>query len=382
MDEDDNVFTGSQYPSSIDAYNIPTDPGTAFLSQNNNYPGSHSVSHQALNDSVEAIERNALVDNSASSHTHSDPYNVDYSREPYLSSPSLKMGRQLEITNTHITSDTHTAPTSTEAQSPDTAPNTWHHTVATSSTASPSNFQAVSYQLWNWLGLSGLPEHYFSQSLPNTLNNIQQELASGGESNAAIQEQLNTLQTLLLGLLNGFNAYYNARCNNFIGEYPADTISFTPTNLINQVQSGGLTTNYAQADVFSRWAILHLHPFFSAHNGVESQVEIFHQTPQSDGSIWAPNYEIFFPMAIQEQNVNDPTTNWSRDLSWKPDGNIYTSSLGNAGEFDRPVMTIAKMPANIEMLHLSSTGEVLEATNQPPFNVPQNDAAIREDNGD
>lgn len=372
MDENNTSFTGSEYPNSIDVYNIPSDPDTAYLSQNDNYPGSHSVSHQALNDSVEAIEKNALVDNSNTSHTHSDPYNVDYSQEPYASSPSKKMGRQLEIVNTHITSDTHTAPTAQEAQSPDSNANTWHHTVATSSTSSPSDFQAISYQLWNYLGLSGLSKNYFSQSLPNTLNNIQQQLTGTSQSNADVIQQLDTLKGLLLGLLESFNAYYNSRCNEFIGEYPADTIAFTPTSVINQVQSGGLTTNYAQVDVFSRWAILHLHPFFSAHNGIESQIEIFHQTPQEDGSYWAPNYEIFFPMAIQEQDVNNPDTNWSRDLSWKPDGNIYTSSLGNAGEFDRPVMTIAKMPANIEMLHLDSNGNTITATNQAPFIIPQN----------
>ena len=363
-----NEFTNSEYPNGIDRYNIPSQPDVAYLSQNNNFPGGHAVSHQALNDSIYSIESNAFVDNSATSHDHSDPYNVDYSQSQFMSDPQSKHGRQLRIQNTHVTSDTNTTPNSEESQSADSLANTWHHTVVDpTSTVIPTQWQAVSWALWEWLGLNTLPVGYFKNQFADIMNNMKSVVANTQGDVQDLMNSLNQSTGIFNGLLQAFNNYYQNRANHFIGEYPAYAITFSPTANISEVNSGGINVNYAQVDVFSRWAILHLHPFFSAHNGVDSQVMIYQQIPQSDGSIWCPNYEIFFPMAIQEQNTQNTTESWSRDISWKPDGNIYTSSLGNAGEFDRIVNTIAKMPYNIEMLHKNSDGEIIETTNQLPF---------------
>ena len=362
------LFTNSNYPNGIDTYNIPSQPNVAYLSQNNNYPGGHAVTHQALNDSIYSIESNAFVDNSATSHDHSDPYDVDYSQSRYMSDPQSKHGRQLRIQNTHVTSDTNTTPNSEESQSADSLANTWHHTVVDpTSTNTPTQWQAVSWALWQWLGLNTLPQGYFSDQFPNMVNGLKQEMQTTAGASNTVQNSFLQLIDKLNGALQAFNTYYDNRCNHFIGEYPAEAIEFTPTSNINQVQSGGVTTNYAQVDVFSRWAVLHLHPFFSAHTGISSQVMIYQQTPQSDGSIWRPNYEIFFPMAVEEQDVNNPNQNWSRDISWKPDGNIYISSLGNPGEYDRVVNTIAKMPYNIQMQKVDGNGNIVQSTNQPPF---------------
>ena len=365
-------FSSSQYPDGIDEYNIPPDPGSTYLSQNPNYPGNHATMHQAENDSIAMIEKSALVDNSATSHDHSDPWNVDYSQSRYVTEPTLKKGRQLQIQNTHIAADNPQPLTAEEASSADANPNSWHHTVVTSQLdngAGNTDYQAISWQLWNSLGLSKLADDYFSTSLPRVLNNLQNWVTTFQDNIAQLQNQITDLQGGVPNLGAEFNAYYNQRCNQFLGEYPAGAILFNPTSNINQIPSGGITDNYAQVDLFSRWAILHLHSFYSAHQGIDSQVMIFEQQKQSDGSWWAPNYEIFYPMAVLEQNPGSNQVNWSRDISWKPDGNIYISSLGNPEEVDMVIQTIAKMPYNIEMLHYNADGDVIEATNQPPFSV-------------
>ena len=59
-----------------------------------------------------------------------------------------------------------------------------------------------------------------------------------------------------------------------------------------------------------------------------------------------------------------------RDVTWQPDGNIVVSSLGNPGELNEIMSCVsAPMPANIELVHYDSNGNVIEYTNQNPFNV-------------
>ena len=98
---------------------------------------------------------------------------------------------------------------------------------------------------------------------------------------------------------------------------------------------------------------------------------IYKQNPQPDGSYWAPNYLIFFPHAIEMRETRgDEYLRFDRDISWKPDGNIYTSSLGNPGERDDvgPNQSVP-MPESIELVHYSADGQPLEYTNLNPFSV-------------
>ncbi|MBQ1374428.1 MAG: hypothetical protein IIY80_03180, partial [Aeriscardovia sp.] len=89
---------------------------------------------------------------------------------------------------------------------------------------------------------------------------------------------------------------------------------------------------------------------------------------QSDGSWWAPNYLIFFPGAVHGHGVGSAGGEFVRDLTWQPDGNIVTSSLGDPGEENDVLACLsAPMPANIELVHYDSAGNPIEYTNQLPF---------------
>ena len=84
--------TPSVYPNAIDDHlRIPLRPTVARLSEAESpedyglpeakNENSHSDLHYAENNSIKKIQRHALVDDSVSSHDHSDPYDIDYSSE-------------------------------------------------------------------------------------------------------------------------------------------------------------------------------------------------------------------------------------------------------------------------------------------------------------
>lgn len=142
--------TPSVYPTSIDDHlRIPLRPTVARLSEAESpedyglpeakNENSHSDLHHAENNSIKMIERHALVDDSVSSHDHSDPYNVDYSSEYYQTHPTTKKGRRLRVQNTHVFTD-NTNPNAIEAGPPDSSREVIHHTIGTGANqAAPGN---------------------------------------------------------------------------------------------------------------------------------------------------------------------------------------------------------------------------------------------------
>ena len=352
------------FPGGVDNFQIPQEPADTYLSEaeaDSAQAGNtlnHPQMHQAENEAINAIESNAAL----AVHDHSDPQGTDYSQL----APSAKHGYQLGIQNTHVTSDTHTAPTVAESASPDSSASTWHHTVGTSQN-SIGDYQAVGGKAWNAVGLNTAPNNYFNITSPNSLP---AQVAANSEQIPLVQGMVdgaNVNITKLQGQLSSFNNYYQQRCATFFGG-SFEQIAFTPNANINQNAVGGTAGNWVKVNLFSRTVWLMVHPFKSAHSGVDAQVEIYTQIKQSDGSWWAPNYLIFFPGAVHGHGVGSAGGEFVRDLTWQPDGNIVTSSLGDPGEENDVLACLsAPMPANIELVHYDSTGTPIEYTNQLPF---------------
>ena len=174
--------TESVYPSNIDDHlRIPLTPTVARLSEaeapqdfgsplatNTN---SHSDLHNAENNSIKQLQMHALVDDSVSSHDHSDPWNTDYSQNPYLLHPNLKKGRRLRVQNTHVFTDNSNA-SNAQASRPDSDLAGIHHSLSGSD--SGGDFQGVSMQLWKKKNLPDVPDSFFDQT-----NNIKNEWDTG-----------------------------------------------------------------------------------------------------------------------------------------------------------------------------------------------------------
>lgn len=364
MTSDNDNLTA--FPGGVDNFQIPQEPADTYLSEaeaDSTQAGNtlnHPQMHQAENEAINAIESNAAL----AVHDHSDPQGTDYSQL----APSAKHGYQLDIQYTHVTSDTKTAPTAAESASPDSSADTWHHTVGTAPN-SIGDYQAVGGAAWNAVGLNSVPNGYLSPG-STSISNLPSQVASNASSITSLNSQIsgaNTAVSSLQGQLSSFNNYYFQRCVTFFGG-SFEQIAFTPNANINQNTTGGTTGNWVKVNLFSRTVWLMVHPFKSAHSGVDAQVEIYTQVKQSDGSWWAPNYLIFFPGAVHGHGVGSAGGEFVRDLTWQPDGNIVTSSLGDPGE-ENDVMPClsAPMPANIELVHYDSTGNPIEYTNQLPF---------------
>lgn len=158
----------SRYPSGVDNHlKIPRTPAVARLSENEapedyGYPGqnenSHPDLHNAENNSIKAVERHALVDDSAMSHDHSDPWNVDYSTEAYMEHPNTKKGRRLRVQNTHVFTNNDNAIDKMSTY-PDTDFDGIHHSLGKDGTI--NEYQAVSGKMWKDKGLQHVPDHYF-----------------------------------------------------------------------------------------------------------------------------------------------------------------------------------------------------------------------------
>jgi hypothetical protein len=150
----------SKFPAAIDTHlKIPKTPSVAKLSESESpddygYEGqnenSHADLHDAENRSIKAIESAVIVDNSASSHDHSDPIDSDYSSSTYQEHPDQKKGRQLKVKNTHVfvlsTAPYYRSLTDAEAAAPDTSLAAVHHSLG--SNDSVKDYQGVSGVMW------------------------------------------------------------------------------------------------------------------------------------------------------------------------------------------------------------------------------------------
>lgn len=169
--------TESVYPTGIDTHlKIPRTPTVARLSEAeapidfglpNSNTNSHSDTHHAENNSIKQIQMHALVDDSVSSHDHSDAWDVDYGTTEFLLHPNKKKGRRLRVQNTHVFTDNSNA-SNAQASRPDSDLAGIHHSLSGSD--SGGDFQAVSMQLWKKKNLPDVPDSFFDET-----NNIKNE---------------------------------------------------------------------------------------------------------------------------------------------------------------------------------------------------------------
>lgn len=161
--------TVSRYPAGIDDHlRVPLTPAVAKLSEaecpedfglpqakNEN---SHPDLHHAENNSIKALERHALVDDSTTSHDHSDPWNVDYSLFAYMEHPNKKKGRQLRVQNTHVFTNNE-SPTDAMSTYPDTDFDGIHHSVGSNDHL--GEYQSVSGYMWHKKHMQDVPDTFF-----------------------------------------------------------------------------------------------------------------------------------------------------------------------------------------------------------------------------
>jgi hypothetical protein len=158
----------SKFPAGIDDHlRIPKTPSVAKLSESESpsdygYEGqnenSHSELHDAENRSIQSIESSVMIENSSTSHDHSDPVDVDYSSPTYATHPDKKKGRKLLVQNTHVFSQS-SAPfykylSGGQLDYPDSTFASVHHSLG--SDDSVGDRQGVSGQMWKAKGLQNL----------------------------------------------------------------------------------------------------------------------------------------------------------------------------------------------------------------------------------
>lgn len=171
-----------RFPSGIDTHlRVPLTPAKARLSEAESpedygFPNalnenSHPDLHHAENESIRAIERAVQVDNSSTSHDHSDPWDVDYSkRDPktgvdWPNLPDMRKGRQLRVQNTHVFKRPgNETPTEAQCSAPDTDYVGIHHSLGSDDSIGP--YQAVSGGLWRRKGLNTTPDGFFLGPYP------------------------------------------------------------------------------------------------------------------------------------------------------------------------------------------------------------------------
>lgn len=374
--------TYSAYPQKIDQYVIPLHPEATFLSQaeassdqgssNATNTLNHPQMHEAVNQSISNLEQNTLIDNSSTSHDHSDPWNVDYSSNTYMNNPLSKKGRQLLIQNTHVTSDTHNTPTVSEAGSPDSTPNAWHHTVSTNS-QQVGAYQAVSGTIWNSLGLNTLPQDYFTDSSSindltgSTLSEQLTHLATAANDTTANTQLLTEIKSALLDvrtILTNYGAWHNTIFNLF------QTAYFQPSGNITLTEDDGQSgSNQLDFGVGIRLFMPHFQSIISNINATTDQdTLIFTQsgTETSSNYRWRPTVNIVFPNMVTM--INDGTK-YAKNLIWKTDGNMYISSLGAAGEFDVIINSATHFPDGMpSMICVDASNNDVEVPNILPVN--------------
>ncbi len=376
----------SNYPQGVDStLGVPLHPGETMLSQAQaeqdvNVPAAsskltHVESHKALSNAVQAIESAVAPDDTSTSRDHSDPYDVDYSLAPYNTTPSLKKGRQLRVQNTHVWSDTNETPSVEQAVSPDSSAQGVHHTVS----VSPSNiseFQAVGGGAWNTLGLNQVPSGWFNnapgQSLNSVLSQIQQETSqaltasqSGTGLTSGLAAQLNTLLASY--------AAYMASQNQMVN------LVFLPSGSIFQDSAENSPHSNIQFSLSTGVCALSAHSFSSNLSANQSNVMIFQQQPQADGSFWKPSSMIGFWNAgtmigysdsYQPQVGAGKDYTAQKDFYWRTDGNIYISLLGYNNEFTVCTNPTVFLPQGVTLVHYASDGSIIGSVGSDPFVNP------------
>lgn len=375
----------SVYPQGVDTLGVPLHPGETMLSQaqatqDANVPAAsskltHVESHAALSNAVQAIESAVAPDNTDSSRDHSDPYDVDYSQAPYNTTPSLKKGRQLRVQNTHVWSDTNETPSAAESVSPDSTAGAIHHTVS----VSPSNvaeFQAVGGGAWNALGLNSVPSNWFNSvpgaSLNSVLSEVQQQTAQ-----ALMASQTGTgLTSGLASQLNSLLASYAAYMKSLSQMV---NIVFLPTGSIFQDSAENSPHSNIQFSLSTGVCALSAHSFSSNLSANASNVMIFQQQPQADGSYWKPSSMIGFWNAgtmigysdsYQPQVGAGKDYTAQKDFYWREDGNIYISLLGYDNEFTVCTNPTVFLEEGQSIVHYAADGSVIGSVSSDPFLNP------------
>ena len=375
----------SVYPHGVDTLGVPLHPGETMLSQaqaaqDANVPAAsskltHVESHAALSNAVQAIESAVAPDNTSTSRDHSDPYDVDYSQAPYSTTPSLKKGRQLRVQNTHVWSDTNGTPSAAESVSPDSTAETIHHTVS----VSPSNvaeFQAVGGGAWNALGLNSVPSNWFNSvpgaSLNSVLSEVQQQTAQ-----ALMASQTGTgLTSGLASQLNSLLASYAAYMKSLSQMV---NIVFLPTGSIFQDSAENSPHSNIQFSLSTGVCALSAHSFSSNLSANASNVMIFQQQPQADGSYWKPSSMIGFWNAgtmigysdsYQPQVGAGKDYTAQKDFYWREDGNIYISLLGYDNEFTVCTNPTVFLEEGQSIVHYAADGSVIGSVSSDPFLNP------------
>lgn len=376
----------SNYPQGVDSsLGVPLHPGETMLSQAQatqdiDVPAAsskltHVESHKALSNAVQAIESAVAPDNTATSRDHSDPYNVDYSQAPYSTTPSLKKGRQLRVQNTHVWSDTNETPSSEQSVSPDSTASAIHHTVSVSP-SSVGEYQAVGGGAWNTLGLNEVPSEWFSgvpgASLAGVVSQIQQQAAqaltasqSGSGLTSGLAAQLNTLLASY--------AAYTASQNQMVD------VVFLPTGSIFQDSAENSPHSNIQFSLSTGVCALSAHSFSSNLTANGSNVMIFQQQTQADGSYWRPSSMIGFWNAgtmigysdsYQPQVGAGKDYTAQKDFYWREDGNIYISLLGYNNEFTVCTNPTVFLPEGVTLVHYASDGSIIGTIDSDPFLDP------------
>lgn len=376
----------SVYPQGVDSsLGVPLHPGETMLSQAQaeqdvNVPAAsskltHVESHKALSSAVQAIESAVAPDDSKTSRDHSDPWNVDYSQAPYSTTPSLKKGRQLRVQNTHVWSDTNETPTESESVSPDSTAQAIHHSVSVSP-SSVGEFQAVGGGAWNSLGLNTVPSGWFNSvpgaSLAGVLSEVQQQALqaltasqSGTGLTSGLAAQLNTL-------LASYAAYMASQ------SHMVDVV-FLPTGSIFQDSAENSPHSNIQFSLSTGVCALSAHSFSSNLSADQSNVMIFQQQPQADGSYWRPSSMVGFWNAgtmigysdsYQPQVGAGKDYTAQKDFYWRTDGNIYISLLGYNNEFTVCTNPTVFLPEGVSLVHYAADGTVIGSVSADPFINP------------
>lgn len=375
----------SNYPQGVDTLGVPLHPGETMLSQaqatqDANVPAAsskltHVESHAALSNAVRAVESSVAPDNTSTSRDHSDPYDVDYSQAPYSTTPSLKKGRQLRVQNTHVWSDTNETPSVAQSVSPDSTAETIHHTVS----VSPSNvgeFQAVGGGAWNALGLNTVPSNWFAnvpgQSLTSVLSQVQQQAAQALTASESGTGLTSGLASQLNSLLASYAAYIKSLSQMV-------NIVFLPTGSIFQDSAENSPHSNIQFSLSTGLCALSAHSFSSNLTANRSNVMIFQQQPQADGSYWKPSSMVGFWNAgtmigysdsYQPQVGAGKDYTAQKDFYWRTDGNIYISVLGYNNEFTVCTNPTVFLEEGQSIVHYASDGSVIGSVSKNPFVNP------------
>lgn len=376
----------SVYPQGVDStLGVPLHPGETMLSQaqaeqDANVPAAssrltHVESHKALSNAVQAIETAVAPDNTDSSRDHSDPWNVDYSQAPYSTTPSLKKGRQLRVQNTHVWSDTNETPSAEQSVSPDSTAETIHHTVSVSP-SSVGEFQAVGGGAWNALGLNTVPSGWFNNAPGQSLNSVLSEVQAQATQALTASQSGTGLTSGLASQLNTLLASYAAYMASLSQMV---NLVFLPTGSIFQDSAENSLHSNIQFSLSTGVCALSAHSFSSNLSANQSNVMIFQQQPQADGSFWKPSSMIGFWNAgtmigysdsYQPQVGAGKDYTAQKDFYWREDGNIYISLLGYNNEFTVCTNPTVFLPEGVTLVHYAKDGSVIGSVGSDPFVNP------------